>query len=125
MSGLEGLAALGLACSICQVVSFGRETLVLVKGVYRNGTLDDSLAEKSTVIQDLASDIISVEIPGPLGKNEQKLFDVTKKCTGVAKGMFLPMGGGSNSKLPLGGLLTKIDRCKRRSCLSHGPKRQM
>lgn len=87
MSGLEGLAALGLACSIFQVVSFGRETLILVKDVYRNGTIDGSLMDKSVAIQDVASDIIAIEIPRPLGKHEQKLVDVTQKCTGVARGM--------------------------------------
>lgn len=55
MSGLEGLAALGLACSIFQTVSFGRETLALVKDVYRNGTIDDSLMDKSTALQDVAA----------------------------------------------------------------------
>lgn len=87
MSGFEGLAALGLACSIFQTVSFGRETLVLVKEVYQNGTIDHSLTDKSTAIQEVASDIIAVDIPRPLGKYEQKLFDVTKKCTRFAIGM--------------------------------------
>lgn len=85
MSGLEGLGALGLACSIFQVISFGRETLSLVKDVYRHGTLDESLMDKSTAIQGVASDIIAVDIPQP-GKQERKLVDVTKKCTGVARG---------------------------------------
>ncbi|KAJ0120072.1 hypothetical protein J7T55_000925 [Diaporthe amygdali] len=84
MSGLEGLGALGLACSIFQVISFGRETLSLVKDVYRHGTLDESLMDKSTAIQGVASDIIAVDIPQP-GKQERKLVDVTKKCTGVAR----------------------------------------
>ncbi|KAG8158628.1 hypothetical protein KVR01_011750 [Diaporthe batatas] len=85
MSGLEGLAALGLACSIFQTVSFGRETLALVKEVYQNGSIDHTLVHKSTAIQGVASDIVAVEIPRPLGQYEQKLFDVTKKCTGFAR----------------------------------------
>lgn len=88
MSGLEGLAALGLACSIFQTISFGRETLVLVKDVYRNGTVDESLIQKSTIIKEVASDIIAVEIPRPLGKQEQNLVNVTKKCTGVVRGLY-------------------------------------
>ncbi|KAI7788130.1 hypothetical protein LA080_012194 [Diaporthe eres] len=63
MSGLEALAALGLACNIFQVISFGRETLGLVKSVYHDGTLDDS---------------------GQDHRNT-RLADVTKKCTGVAR----------------------------------------
>lgn len=86
MSGLEGLAALGLACNIFQAISFGRETLALVKDAYRNGTIDDSLVDKSTIIQDVAADIIAVEIPQPLGKQEQRLMDITRKCTGIARG---------------------------------------
>ncbi|POS80025.1 hypothetical protein DHEL01_v201571 [Diaporthe helianthi] len=69
MSGLEGLAALGLACSIFQTISFGRETLALVKDVYRNGTIDQSLVDKSTAIQEVASDIIAVKIPPSLSKH--------------------------------------------------------
>ncbi|KAK2615916.1 hypothetical protein N8I77_002637 [Diaporthe amygdali] len=84
MSGLEGLAALGLACSIFQVINFGHETLSLVKDVYHHGTLDESLMEKSLAIQAVASDIVAVNIPQP-GKQERKMVDVTKKCTGVAR----------------------------------------
>lgn len=87
MSGLEGLAALGLACNIIQVISFGRETLDLIKCVYRDGTIDESLMNKSTAIQDVAAEIIAVEVPPPLGKYEQNLVDITKKCTGVARGI--------------------------------------
>lgn len=86
MSGLEALAALGLACNIFQVISFGRETLSLVKSVYRDGTLDNSLMDKITAIQGVASNIIDVNIPQS-GNQEKKLVDVTKKCTGVARGM--------------------------------------
>ncbi|KAK7723260.1 hypothetical protein SLS63_008913 [Diaporthe eres] len=84
MSGLEGLAGLGLACNIFQVISFGRETLGLVKSVYRDGTLDNSLTDKITAIQVVASNIIDVNIPQS-GNQEKKLVDVTKKCTGVAR----------------------------------------
>lgn len=86
MSGLEGFAALGLACNIFQVISFGRETLGLVKSVYRDGTLDNTLIDKSTAIQGVASNIIDVNIPQS-GSQEKKLVDVTKKCTRVARGM--------------------------------------
>lgn len=85
MSGLEGLAALGLACNIFQVISFGRETLGLVKSVYRDGTLDNSLMDKITAIQDAASNIIDINIPQS-GNQEKKLVDMTMKCTGVARG---------------------------------------
>lgn len=86
MSGLEGLAALGLACSIFQAISFGRETLGLVKSVYSDGTLDNSLMDKITAVQGVASNIIEVNIPQS-GNQEKKLVEVTKKCTGVARGM--------------------------------------
>lgn len=86
MSGLEGLAALGLACNIFQVISFGRETLGLVKSVYRDGTMDNSLVDKITAIQGVASHIIDINIPQS-GSQEKKLVEVTKKCTGVARGM--------------------------------------
>ncbi|KAG6358726.1 hypothetical protein INS49_012245 [Diaporthe citri] len=73
MSGLEGIAALGLACSIFQVISFGRETLGQVKGVYRDGTLDKSLMHKINAIQDVVSNIIDVNIPQPASINIESL----------------------------------------------------
>lgn len=77
---------MGLACSIFQVISFGRETLGLVKSIYLDGTLDNSLVDKITAIQGVASHIITINIPQS-GSQEKKLVDVTKKCTGVARGM--------------------------------------
>ncbi|KXH61279.1 hypothetical protein CSAL01_06594 [Colletotrichum salicis] len=42
-TNISGLEALGLACNIFQVISFGRETASLVKRVYRDGSVDDAL----------------------------------------------------------------------------------
>lgn len=111
MSGLEALAALSLACNIFQVISFGRETLGLVKKVYRDGTLDNSLVDKSITIQGVASSIIGVNIPQS-GNQEQRLVDVTKKCTGVARGM------EPNGMEKLEAFLTASYRLTRRDCLS-------
>lgn len=80
-----------MACSIFQVISFGLETLDVVKNFYRYGMLGGSLMDRNTAMQDLASDIIAVDVPTSIGKHEQTLVDVTKKCTRFARGAFFPI----------------------------------
>ncbi|KAL2678740.1 hypothetical protein Neosp_009491 [[Neocosmospora] mangrovei] len=48
MSGMEPLAALGLACNIMQLLSFGGEVISLCRKVYKTGELDPSLKDYSS-----------------------------------------------------------------------------
>lgn len=47
MSGMEPLAALGLACNIMQLLSFGGEAISLCRKVYKTGEIDPSLKDYS------------------------------------------------------------------------------
>ncbi|UPK92477.1 hypothetical protein LCI18_003412 [Fusarium solani-melongenae] len=48
MSGMEPLAALGLACNIIQLLSFGGEAISLCRKVYKTGEIDPSLKDYSS-----------------------------------------------------------------------------
>ncbi|RSM10903.1 hypothetical protein CDV31_007031 [Fusarium ambrosium] len=48
MSGMEPLAALGLACNIMQLLSFGGEAISLCRKVYKTGEIDPSLKDYSS-----------------------------------------------------------------------------
>ena len=86
MSGLEPLAALGLACSIMQTVSFGCETVSLCKRVYQSGAAEPGLAAVSARLAGLSQDL-DLDLGGagrPLRKADQELVDLAKKCAAAA-----------------------------------------
>lgn len=84
MSGLEALAALGLACNIFQVISFGHESISLLKKVYQDGTLDTPDSFHAEKLGEIAKDIQKVDVPEPVSKEDQQLLDVANKCREVA-----------------------------------------
>ncbi|TLD30611.1 hypothetical protein PspLS_01869 [Pyricularia sp. CBS 133598] len=59
MSGLEPIAALGLACNILQVIAIGRETVQVALQVYRAGELDPALAKNAGVLEKLSREILT------------------------------------------------------------------
>ncbi|KXH56647.1 hypothetical protein CNYM01_06541 [Colletotrichum nymphaeae SA-01] len=59
---MSGLEALGLACNIFQVISFGRETASLIKRVYRDGTVDDVLEANAKDLAQLAAHSIDANL---------------------------------------------------------------
>ncbi|KAF9875549.1 hypothetical protein CkaCkLH20_06930 [Colletotrichum karsti] len=63
MSGLEPLAALGLACNILQIVEVGRQTIQLAKVVYDNRSLDPTLEDRTSSLQKISTDIKNVNVP--------------------------------------------------------------
>jgi hypothetical protein len=88
MSGLEGLAALGLVCNIFQTISFGHETIHLLKSVYQHGSVDESLAEYSVALRIVSSDIEAI---GALPRNakgyEKELVTAAAKCQIISRGI--------------------------------------
>ncbi|KAH7129442.1 hypothetical protein B0J13DRAFT_482752, partial [Dactylonectria estremocensis] len=78
---MSGLEALGLACSIFQVISFSREVLGIAKRVYRDGSFDESLADYSDCLDNICAHIQTVEIPGTKAKkHEQDLLKIAERC---------------------------------------------
>ncbi|KAK1724250.1 uncharacterized protein BDZ83DRAFT_623479 [Colletotrichum acutatum] len=82
---MSGLEALGLACNIFQVISFGRETASLVKRVYRDGTVDDALEANAKDLAQLAKHVQTLEVPKSPTKQEHQLLEIAKKCQAVAR----------------------------------------
>lgn len=83
MSGLEPIAALGLACNTLQVIGVGLETARIVKQVYQNGELDPALKEHARILDDLSCrirlDIAAV--PAVNSKTQDKqLLKLAEKC---------------------------------------------
>lgn len=88
MSGLEPLAALGLACNILQLVELGRQTIGLIKDVHDEGQPNDIKAtgEKAAVLKRIA-DQVKDESP-PKDKNldpcEHTLLRLADQCSTAA-----------------------------------------
>ncbi|KAM0271640.1 hypothetical protein ACHAQH_009028 [Verticillium albo-atrum] len=85
MSGLESLAALGLACNVFRVISCGRETIGIFKEIYHNGSPDGALVENAKVLADLAAYIRTSKLPANLKKHERQLHDSSKICQAIAR----------------------------------------
>ncbi|KAK1622112.1 hypothetical protein BDP81DRAFT_442235 [Colletotrichum phormii] len=81
---MSGLEALGLACNIFQVISFGRETSSLVKRVYRDSSVDDALEANAKDLAQLASFVQALETPKNPTKQEHQLLEIAKNCQAVA-----------------------------------------
>lgn len=58
MSGLEPVAALGLACNILQVIEVGLNTIRVAKRVYKDGALDPALTESASALESISSRIL-------------------------------------------------------------------
>lgn len=83
MSGLEPLAALGLACNIFQLIEVGSQTYKLIKDVYEGGSIDDSLSQKAAILGNISEGIQ----PGvrPVKKHEQQLVETAESCARAAR----------------------------------------
>ena len=83
MSGLEALAALGIACNIMQVVSFSLETLSLCKAMYKTGSPAPSLVQNASHLEDLGKGLRASldSAPKPLTKDQQKLHEIARGCS--------------------------------------------
>lgn len=89
MSGLEGLAALGLASNIFQVVSFGCSTIKLIKHVYQNGPLDDAVYGNAAELRIIANGFREGPPRGvstkSLSQQDKNLLRISEKCYAVAR----------------------------------------
>lgn len=85
MSGLEPIAALGLACNILQVVGIGRETVRLARKVYQDGELDPALGENAELLRKI-SDAIRTTATATAARDKQ-LLNLADKCHGAARNL--------------------------------------
>lgn len=85
MSGLEPLAALSLACNVLQLVEVGRQTIDLIKTVYRGGTPDDSLDRNAAVLGSISHEVKTCKRPANCPKYEQQLLVAAERCSTAAR----------------------------------------
>lgn len=84
MSGLEPLAALGLACNILQIVELGQKTTACIKDVYQGRIPDEELKKNAVALESLANDIRK---PSRSGKKtfEEILLQSAASCSIAAR----------------------------------------
>lgn len=86
MSGLEPLAALGLACNILQLIEVGCDTVKLAKGIYQSSTpsIDKALQDNSVVLDNISREVKAAQRPTRPSKLEQQLLDTAERCSRAA-----------------------------------------
>lgn len=85
MSGLEPLAALGLACNVLQLVEVGHQTINLIKTVYRGASPDETLERKAAILGNISDDVKSCKRPSKCQKHEQQLLAAAERCSAAAR----------------------------------------
>ncbi len=85
MSGLEALAAFGLACNVLQVINFVQEGVQIGKTIYDTGCLDPNLADTTDCLtRGLDGLKKSLETATkPLNRDEQGLLDIAQSCLDI------------------------------------------
>ncbi|KAK1753298.1 hypothetical protein QBC47DRAFT_55117 [Echria macrotheca] len=86
MSGLEPLAALGLACNVIQLIESAGKTVSICKSIFQTGSLDPSLG-RSTAHLTTAFDQLNQSLtaaPGPKNPDEAALLEVARDCSAAA-----------------------------------------
>ncbi|TDZ28422.1 hypothetical protein C8035_v007552 [Colletotrichum spinosum] len=107
MSGLEPLAALGLACNILQLVGSVKSTITVAKNILDSGTIDPSLAKQNEDLTKLfgdAQDSVN-KAPAPLAKDDQDLQDVARKALATAISLKEELAKISGDRRAIGGAL--------------------
>lgn len=84
MSGLEPLAALGLACNILQLVELGQKTIGCIKDVYQGRTPDKELEDNAVVLESLTNEMEKHSQPGKK-RFEQVLLQSATSCSTAAR----------------------------------------
>ncbi|KAF4586021.1 vegetative incompatibility protein HET-E-1 [Ophiocordyceps camponoti-floridani] len=102
MSGLEALAAFGLACNVMQVIGFVLDGAHVVKTVYNSGCLDENLTERTLHLtkglQSLEQSLTAC--PKTSNKDERELLEIARGCLGAASTLKAEMDkiAGDDSK---------------------------
>lgn len=86
---MEALVALGLACNVIQIISFGRETISICRAFYSDASPDagvvqnaSRLAELSRRLRDLYD---TAQTRKPLTKAQQELKDIATTLLDVSE----------------------------------------
>lgn len=88
MSGVEALAAFGIACNVFQTISFGRDAIGLIKGIYETGSYDPVLGTKGKFLDGISDELesqLQVLEATSLPKDQARLLEITKTCRTINK----------------------------------------
>lgn len=87
MSGLEPLAALGLACNIFQLVEVGCTTIKLAKSIYQSSSpaVDQTLQDNAVVLNTISGEVKATQRPANLSKLDKQLISTADKCFSAAR----------------------------------------
>ncbi|KAH6876395.1 hypothetical protein B0T10DRAFT_566934 [Thelonectria olida] len=86
MSGLEPLAALGLACNISQLIETAAESASLCKRIYNTGRPDPDLDDFAKNLSETSASLKKCldATQGPIDSEDRRLLDLARKCQDVA-----------------------------------------
>lgn len=84
MSGLEPIAALGLACNILQLVELGCKTIDRIKSIYQGRNPDKELDDNAAALAILSDEVKKHTGPGSK-KYEKVLLESAQKCSTAAQ----------------------------------------
>lgn len=85
MSGLDSVAALGLACNILQLVEVGRQTYDCIKTVYQGGKPDKDLGKNAATLKSVTDEIKKHSRPeNDLDEFEKLLIESATRCSTAA-----------------------------------------
>lgn len=127
MSGLEPLVALGLACSIMQVITFARDTIAVCRTIFKTGSLDPSLGAQAKGLSSVCEELEKRRraIIGPVSRDEENVLDVArtildaaaelrteidKVCSSASKGK---IGAAVTGSLKLAWRKRKVDQLQK------------
>lgn len=90
MSGLEPLAALGLACNVLQVLSFAGEVCKHSKSFFEQGQAPETATAFTKASESLTkafneAENIATTSPRPLTQHDEELRRIAEKCKNAAK----------------------------------------
>lgn len=84
MSGLESIAALGLACNILQIVELGCQTVERIKTIYQGRKLDEEICNNAAALGSLTDEMKKHSQPSTK-KLDKILLDAADKCSKAAQ----------------------------------------
>jgi hypothetical protein len=88
---MEPLTALGIACNVMQIISFGQEVFSLARHLSKDGSPDASLADKSARLSDLSGELqnsLNIQKQArPLEPNHLRLQNVARKCLSLTNNL--------------------------------------
>lgn len=87
MSGLEPLAALGLACNVFQLIEVGCSTVKLAKSIYQSSSpaVDQVLQDNAVVLGAISGEVRAAQRPASLSKLDKQLVTTADKCSSAAR----------------------------------------